>query len=158
MAITAAQRAAVEAYTGNGYGAINRHLRSGEDPASGHIAHLDALIDAHRLEHRLIVYRGVDGNFIELLEDLAAGVEITDHAFLSTSKSADVAMRYVDDDNGGLLLRISVPAGSKGVDLTPYSHLPDEEEFLLPRGSTMRLVAFDELEDILDLEIVNDTA
>jgi hypothetical protein len=160
MPLPKAQLEAIRNYTLGGYVAINGDLRGdgyGGEAIQRHILALDEALDAALSVEPLVLYRGVDSIYATELDKrgLKAGDIIEDLAFQSTSRNRSICRGFMGYDAGGLLFRIAVPKGSKVLDLSPYSTNPAEEEFLLPRDTQLRVVGYDENEDVLDVEVIH---
>lgn len=122
----------------------NSALREGVDPASiKSVVILDnAFTKAPELKEEAVVYRAVHGHPVfeeqnKFIESIKEGCIINDKSYVSTSTSvthpqfkqfANSAM----GENGGVLMRIKLPAGTKGI-LGGYS------EYLLPRNSQIKV-------------------
>lgn len=156
--MNAAERTAVEFYTGPAYSNINKTLRSGSMPDwPFEWKVLDAAITACKLRAPMTLFRGVGEDFAIMLEDLEirVGNTITDRGYMSASRSYDVALRYAEEQDGGMVMRIRVPIGAHCRDLSEYSNYPDEEEVLLPRGSELRVLGYNDDLDLLDMELLH---
>ena len=103
-----------------------------------------------------MLYRGVGRDYARVIErrNFSAGDLLIDPAFLSTSRLKARARGFLKHEPGGLLFRIKVSKGSKGLDLTPYSQNPDEQEILLPRDTKLLILGYDADDDVLDLEVI----
>ena len=58
-----------------------------------------------------------------------------------TTISLANALQYSQDEKNSVVLQIKVPAGSNGAYVDDYSASPGENEFVLPRGSKVRVVS-----------------
>ena len=118
------------------------------------IAALDSAVAKAITTAALTVYRGYPKALGDYLRstDLRVGSVLSDAALLSTSRSDEVAKRFADWPEG-LMVRIFIRAGSKALDVAPYSMHPDEEEILLPRGTRLRIVGYDGA-NVLDAEVI----
>jgi hypothetical protein len=88
---------------------------------------------APALEQTTTVYRGVKGDAAKKLRKLGAGSTYKEPAFVSTSFSDEVAKRFQGDE--GVLLEITVPAGTKGLSAEPFytgGGSPEYEWLMLP--------------------------
>lgn len=78
-------------------------------------------------------------------EGIRAGTRLTDKAFLSTSLSEGVAQRYSEEGRGGYgggggesaVFRITASPGQKGILISAYSGDAGNQEFVLPRDTTL---------------------
>lgn len=148
------------AYTGAAYRAINSYLREGgsaEPILEQRIGHLDRVLANNPTPVSLVVYRGVGEAFAAELvaRGLAVGDIIQDKGFLSTSRLQDVAATFMHDSDG-MLLAIRIPAESKALDIAALSAYPGEAEVLLARDARLRVVGYDAVADILELELLGD--
>jgi ADP-ribosyltransferase exoenzyme len=156
------ERAAIGAYTGEGYWEINGHLRHGDPKQrSPHIPHLDALLDTCEPSQGSIdVFRGVKQDYLDVLIAVGAqdGAIVEELGYISTTRRFDVAMQYAklsNDDLVGILIKVTLPMGSRYLDIAAHSNFPDEEEILLPRGSTLRIGNYNPDERVLTVELCN---
>lgn len=158
--VTGRQRAAIAAYTGNGYARINEGLREGGRlAAQEHIKQLDSLFQRSSQDAPKCVFRGIGGDFALALQDmdLRPGTEIVDAGFLSASRDFDVALRYAKAQNDGMVIQINLRPEAKFYDLASYSNFPSEEEILLPRGSRMVVIGYRAQDDTLIVELVDES-
>lgn len=140
---------AIETYTGTGHHNINAGLRSTKGDPSGisnkklaaHVPHLDS-ITSQPTGHSFHVYRGASK---EVLRHLKTGSSFTDHGYTSTSLDPDIGRDFAHherDENGDghhHILKIHVPAGTKGHYVAPHSNSSYENEFLIHRGTTYQV-------------------
>jgi hypothetical protein len=158
-------------YVNDGAYFVNRYLRFGfsqfdadQYGASSYmneipkfIKDLDALFEnAPEIETPIRIYRGVstkmrvnklgliaDMPFIQNIYDLKPGDTFIDPAYISTSNRRDIARAFASGD--GKLIEIIIPSGQKviapGHMNLPGAYAMFEGEFLLPRGTTFRVVA-----------------
>lgn len=131
--LTKEERTEVQHYTAEGYSTINERLRQGF--SSIHAALIDSAIAKSVLTSDTVVYRGVNLTaFTNKLDTLQPGETITDKGFVSTSGSLATAATF----SRGLVMEIRLPAGSRALYVEDFSASKGEEEdeYLLPRGST----------------------
>jgi hypothetical protein len=121
---------------------------------------LDKAIEtAPALSEELVAYRGVKGNGLKFFETLKVGDTYQDKAYTSTTIDAGVAQQFGSSSYDGLVFRMQLPAGTKGIFPSGY-HEPaygwtpsmTEAEFLLPRDSKFRVVA--QRGKVWDVELV----
>jgi len=130
--------AALQGYTGDGYVAMNAHLRGhrdGDAEVQQQISDLDALFDdAAETPKAVSVYRGIDGSFMRsLFFDAKVGQALEDRAFLSTSIDPAEAEQFGDSQ-----IEIQIPKGTK--------YLPGygvEDELIFPRNSVLEIMEVD---------------
>jgi hypothetical protein len=150
------QLEALVSYQKAGYRDMNAILRNKSDvldelsaekiaEAEQNIQNLDALIDrTPGLEADTWLYRGVEGDLLENISSLSVGETITDAGYQSTSFVRSQAERFAGrlSDRGGAVLRIAAPEGQKGIVMSAArsSGLTNEYEFLLPKGTSMRII------------------
>lgn len=158
---TEAERGAVEAYQGGGYSAINDSLRDTEgkfDVKSAAYALLidDAIKKSKPLDKAITVYRGVktkeqtarrQDDARNFFDELQEGDEFSDAGFTSTTLSPRTAASFADLELGpdfqGILFRINVPPKVTGIfmnSINPNAGFNAENEYLLPRGSTFKVL------------------
>jgi hypothetical protein len=82
------------------------------------------------------LYRGMARSVIE---NLRPGDTFSDKGFVSTSRSEGLAIGWARGRGGGFL-RIDIPAGTKGFDVSP-ANKKGEQEVLLPRDSTFDVLS-----------------
>ncbi len=169
---------AVAAYQGGKNSDINDDLRDADGKLDVQSAAYTLLIDdaikkSKPLDKEITVYRGVKtgaGSRIRSTEgeksaksffdELQEGDEFSDLAFISTTLNPRVAANFADLNSGpnyqGLLFRINVPTSVTGVfmnSINPKAGFNGEIEYLLPRGSTFKLLR--KAGKVWDLEAVS---
>ncbi|MDB5679005.1 ADP-ribosyltransferase [Sphingomonas bacterium] len=149
----------VRDYSGAAYHSINAALRGDESETPKlrtQIALIDSALAKSMTSSDLILFRGVDGDAAALLiaSGLRAGAILRDPAFVSTSLSRTVALRFAAFPPGGLMYQITVPAGSIALDATPYSQYATEQEYILPRDCAMRVIGVNAATRTIELELV----
>jgi hypothetical protein len=123
--LTSKENSSIVAYSGSAYHSINSSLRKG-DASNAHVAAIDAaLAKSPGLPHDTVLKRGMGGNF-----PVEVGMTYHDKGYMSTSVS--------EGFGGSNKMVINAPKGSKGAYLVQSSH-PGEKEFLLPRGSQIKV-------------------
>jgi hypothetical protein len=131
---------ALKIYTGEAYASINKDLRNHKgkivdeenDPHFLTVMNIDAALQRGRTGRAMVVSRQLSGD----VPGLEKGAIFRDHGYMSTS----VGGKF-DAPTGKtqVQMNILVPKGSKGGFLS-MSKYPDEKEFLLPRGSRLKIV------------------
>lgn len=154
--VTDAQRKASSfliTYQGPAYVQVNKALRSKEvDEKSKRIIDgLDSLFDSAPTTPRdSILFRGVSGEYSNtMFNSYEVGDLFTDAAYASTSAdeeiSADVFASDGTNDELQLVVEIFVPQGSRAISLNSYlgsySREEEEQEVLLDRGTTFRVIS-----------------
>lgn len=150
-ALSREERRAVDDYTGTDFRVINNHLRGqklfGKVPKPSHkllsgktikqtVAELDSAMAKSVIPEDVILYRGLrDVSF-------AAGDVFVDPAYLSTTLDREIAEKSFAYGEGGKVLEIEVPAGSRGVYASGVAG-GAEQEVTLPRGSTLHVISVD---------------
>lgn len=145
--LTPEQLSAVRYYTGSAYEDINDALRISGLSNAPHdmqetIARITSALDKFNLKKSLTVYRGASGAIFggnktvaEINAMARAGARLTDKGFMSTSASEGANF------GGDYRFVITVPAGTgRGAYVAPVSHYRSENEFLLQRNSTFKIV------------------
>jgi hypothetical protein len=100
--------------------------------------------NAPALEQTTIVYRGVNGDAARKLQKLGAGSTYKEPGFVSTSFSDEIAKRFQRDE--GVLLEITVPAGTKGLSVEPIrarlnSLGSPEDEWLMSPNTKFKVIS-----------------
>lgn len=143
---------AISAYESNLSYEINEALRDPQISDDGYKSTIDLLdraIDtAPPLRDELVAYRGVNGDGSKFFETLKVGDIWEDKGYTSTTIDAGVAQQFGMTSMQGLVFRMKLPAGTKGIFPSGY-HEPmygwtpsmTEAEFLMPRGSKFKIVA-----------------
>lgn len=149
--------AAVESYTGEDYLDINDKLYSlpvgipadkiepeydGDDlPLK--VAALDSALSKVPSPKEFLVYTSLGDGYN--LEDFKAGQSFRFKGFRSTTLDPNIALNFGSKTGAQsrrkqtVILQILVRQGSKGMYVDDYSATPGEAEFLLPRGSTVKI-------------------
>jgi hypothetical protein len=129
-------------YVQGGYMGMNEDARKGvfDDPRTGEaIRHVDAAMGP--LDRDVQVWRGIrrpEKVFGGAWNDTdVTGLEWRDDGYSSTSGSEHTSAGYFSG-NGGVVMRIFAPKGSKAVGISATG---GETELLLARGSKFRVVA-----------------
>lgn len=141
---------AIKAYSEDQYQAINDHLREvfNDDEQQPKIDAIDAALNAApALTEDIVIYRGVNA---DAGLKFKVGGTITDKAYMSTSLNEHVAKDLVEKEKG-TLLSIKAPAGTKGAYIDSISSHDTEQEFLLPRGTRLRITGVKKLTSKIDL-------
>lgn len=129
--LTPDQRAALEWYSGQGFGEINGRLRSGDDESDAEtIATIDSAMAPlpQMTVNRTFTSEDALGD-----PDALLGKTLTDDAYMSTAKGGRT---------GGLAplaVEIDVPEGTLGRDISDLSENPHEGEVLLGRGARLEI-------------------
>lgn len=145
------EEAAVQQYNGTAYQLINdvargtgnvtAHARAHMEKV-GTIGHLDAALAKSSVPETIAVYRGIKDSTLAFGHADAGrmvGRVVTEKAFVSTSLVRAVAEGFHRES--GALLRIVVPAGSKGLFVGNVRGVygSNERELLLPRGTSYKI-------------------
>lgn len=149
-------------YTSEGYVDYNRALRGGTYMDSDDVFGINSVGDAldnANVPEDIIGVRGITtqdlpADIAEKYANLAEGSIIHDAGFASTSLSPKPAL------GGDTILRIRMPAGTKGAYLGRLSKYKDtEQELLLQSGTSFRVVKVHEAtpggKKYVDVEVVN---
>jgi hypothetical protein len=155
--ITEDELDAVESYTGNDFLEMNDKLYSlptgipaekiqpefDGDDVPDRIADLDSALERVAAPKDFIVYSGLSSDLN--VEDFIPGKKFRFKGYRSTSINPNIALNYNSRVNKStarrqtLLLQIEVKKGSKGMYVEEFSANPGESEYLLPRGSTLKI-------------------
>ncbi len=160
MPVTSDQRRALQNYGGDGYIAVNETLRGLREPTVATLAQIeliDQAISQARPDSSRTVYRGIKAVAVRELArkyTVRAGTRISFAEFLSTSRDWDVAESFRGSiDTKGLLLAISYPDRTAALDMLEFANYPDEEELLLARNLSLRVVSLDTTQGLLRLKM-----
>jgi len=104
---------------------------------------LDNAINKFKTPGEFIVYTSLSGDYN--IDEFSAGQTFQFKGFRSTTINSDIALNYnsrpdMNNKKTSLLLQIKVTKGSKGVYVDDISSTPGENEFLLPRGSKVKIL------------------
>lgn len=130
---------------------VNTALRAGDIDAiePDFLRHIDNAIDKSIIPNNAILFRGVDKDGIDsLLGKGASNIVaknparlknkvISDRGFVSTSLDSGIAADF--SGKAGIVMRIKVNKGQRGVFLGKISNVPKEAEVLLPRGIKFKI-------------------
>lgn len=150
--------AALEAYTGGGYVDINSKLASlpagvpadqieteyEGDTLQSTIAALDSALSKVPAPKDFLTYVSLGNAFRP--EELQAGQVYSFKSYRSTTIDPNIALNFGSKSDAAsrrkqtALVQIKVKKGSKGMYVDDYSTTPGEAEFLLPRGSSFKIV------------------
>ena len=142
--LTPAERFGLSDYQEEDYRHINGFLRDPSAESGGgesQIAGIDAAMDKSVLTSDVAVTRGViDAATIwgAAAGGNLTGAEWTELAYLSATVDPKVAARFLAEDDESVVMRIVVPAGTKGIEMSGASY---ESELLLQRGLRLRVAA-----------------
>lgn len=141
----------------------NSKMRAGVDVSDvDEVKRLNKLInEAEPLEEETYVYRAIrthelwgDHNEYEFAKDMNIGDILKDRAFVATSRAYDVDIAGGDPknwdeslENYGLIMRIRLPKGTKGLDCRRCSMRDSDRgsnaTYILPPGAEFKISAFD---------------
>lgn len=133
----------LSSYKTEGYSPVNHYLRKGEVSKSSivskteikkDVSNLDTLIKNSKTNKDMVLYRGCGNS----LNNAPKGSIVKDKAFMSTSKSFEVAEGFSKNNT---IMEIHYPKGSNGVDVSKTlsknkgsNEWASEKEMLLPRN------------------------
>ena len=166
--LTTLQVEAIAGYKDFG-NAINQTIRKREgfnisESAATYVPRLEEILKNTELATETQVYRGVSAKALEQYKDIVKkdpsrmiGVEISDKAFMSTSKNIKVASenfmtkdkRLRGDD---ILMEIRVPKGSHALELGDFS-LNNEDEILLMNNSRIKIVGVEDTRKVASMKM-----
>lgn len=141
LSFTAREIEAFGNYTGAMYKTVNPRLRAGKSVSSDDkedLAIMDKAFAKASLSQAVTVYRGLAP---EIASKLTVGSSFKDGGFTSTSTDKDIGRMYTNIGGGGsALMEIRVPKGAKAISVKSASQFTKENEILLNRGSSFRVV------------------
>jgi len=155
---TEQELAAVEDYTAESFYDINQKLYSlptgikakeiqpetEYDTTPQEIANLDSALDKMKTPVEFLSYVGLGTKYD--ITNFVPGKTFSFKGYRSTTINPNIALNYNSRVNKDLqrkqtvMLQIRVPKGSKGLFVEDFSANPGESEFLLPRGSKVKVV------------------
>ena len=112
------------------------------------IASIDSALENQTSKADFTLFRGVSKSLAKQIQSMNPGDTIIDKGFMSTSMDISRAIGFAGGSNAvsstgkGVLIVIQAPKGTKGLMLPPVKvrgAMEFEYEFLLPKGSTLRL-------------------
>jgi len=136
--LTPDERDAINQYTGSDYEFINDHLRGKRNyPALNTVIdNISSGLRKFNLKENIIVFRAWDTDLFRVPTNKLVGTIFTEKGFYSTSllreKALEFSHRYVAE--------VRVPAGARGAPVREISKLPNEFEFLMDRGTRLRIL------------------
>lgn len=137
--LTSNEKSAVSSYSGDDFLKVNADLRDGGKP-DAQVERIDKAIDKSEIPAGTTLYRGMSRDAAKKLfasGSINAGDKVSDKAFASTTKSADIAKQI---GLGGVVLKIEVGDGQKGLDMAGLTRNGHEQEVLLPRNAEMTVL------------------
>lgn len=140
-------------YSTMGYSDVNQTLRGqagASEDTDRHVARIDSAMSKSALLKDTTVYRGVRADTYQQLFNMRKGGVFADPAYMSTSTDESQAITFSE----GKLIRLKLPKGTKAMDIVPYSDLPELQEILLPRGTSLRKIG--NTRKYLDFELVEE--
>lgn len=137
--LSASEKKAIEAYTGYAYEFINKALRNNTplSPDETAIANdLDKALKKTSAPENFLAYRTVSPNVLAKLE---VGKTLTDNGFMSTTLENGAFEPHDGGGRNNALIHLEIPKGTKGAAISELSKAKYEYEFLLPRGSKIKI-------------------
>ena len=134
-----AQSNAIDSYKGSGYHDINKSLRFDHHPNDSAKKITDWLDEAS-IPEDCVLYRGIGKDAAPMLKSvLYPGGSIIDHGFMSMSTQESFSKGW----GGGILMRITVPKGTKAATVRAPGMGDGESEVLAQRDSVLHITSFD---------------
>jgi len=142
---------AIENYTGEGYGPINRYLYKGHDEGltpekdqyiNDSIDALDSAFEDTQAPFSYTVYSGLSSRYSP--EKIKPGGEYIFRGYLSTSLSYETAISgfaEADFSDKPVVLQIEISKGQKSIYVDAISDHQGEGETMLPRGSKIKIIS-----------------
>lgn len=136
---------AIEDYTREGYGDVNRYLYKGHDEGADHstdqqvnatIAGLDSAFEGSEAPFKYSVYTGLSDRY--KAEKIKPGMDYIFRGYLSTSLDYSTAIDGFTNSEQPVVLQIEINKGHKAIYVDSVSGVDGEEETILPRGSRDR--------------------
>jgi hypothetical protein len=143
---------AIENYTGEAFGPVNRYLYKGHDPEVtpdqdqeivSTIEALDSAFEETQAPFPYTVYSGLSERYSA--DKIKSGEEYIFRGYLSTSVSFDVSITSFTDgsmsNKSPVVLQIEISKGQKSIYVDPISDHQGELETMLPRGSRVKIIS-----------------
>lgn len=135
------------AWDPNFYGKVHDALRNGtqlEDWMAQKVERITELLKGNKTQAPMTVYRGMmhDPKLkSDLISKWKSGEKFTDDAFMSTTKTQDSIVDFLNDDANDIEMVIKVPKGTEGYyignSLKDFPGAYNQDEFLLQRGTSL---------------------
>jgi hypothetical protein len=153
VALTSAQKNAMEYYSQEGYGPINELLATGKiapDEISGisttqankYIKTMDSAFSKASTKEDAIVHREISKRVADSLlhEGMAAkGTVMTSKTYMSTSTSRAVADKFTKEFGGmRYQMEVRLPRGTKAMSAKTFTNVHNEKEILVARNTKMK--------------------
>ena len=150
---TLAEHQAVNVYTGSEYKSINNALRHDND--QGHytetVSELTTWLDKASLPEDVTLFRKVGGEYAKILKSIVCkGAVFRDRGFMSTSPNPGVW-------HGDLKMEILAKKGAKVAAVSHHSQHKHEDEVLVQRGYSMKVIDMDFKNNYLKVELLEVT-
>lgn len=145
---------AIQLYTSTGYNDINQRLislptgiaakniqpTSPDDYVPSTIASLDSALSKSKSPMYFTVYAGIGNSYNPT--QFVPGQTMTFKSYRSTSLNPNIILNNVerDGDQSTAVLQIQIKKDSSGMYVNDFSTNSDESEYLLPRGTSIRIV------------------
>ncbi len=130
----------LSSYKGSGYHRINDCMRFIADCDEPEMKSIGGWLDEASIPETVTLYRGVKGDYAQKVMSLAKnGRAFHDAGFVSMSTDPNVAKGFAG--HGGIVMKLTVPAGTKAATVRPAGESDSEQELLAQRGT--RLVCTD---------------
>lgn len=140
------------------YALRNEGFNKTDEYTKSVIKGLDELIEeSDKLDNDYVVFRalGFSADSDKWEQWKKIGSIITDKGFVSTTPTNGTYLRMFGGRPGkNYILRIKLPKGTQGINMRKLDYLQNEknEEYLLPRNSSFRVLGVDESTKVIDLE------
>lgn len=144
LSATAAERFALEAYTGDAYRDINAQLRGTGEALEGYratlvnesIRDLSALLNRSSIPRNMTVYRGFAAP-ASVIDKLRPGASFVEKSFSSTTSKQSVANFFSEHNLSGkntsrVVMNMDVSRGSRGISVKGVSTMGEKEVLLAP--------------------------
>jgi len=128
---------------------VNAYLRGDRSVSSSDvksiISGIDKALQGTSTMSDGVVFRGVPAS---AFDELKVGKVLTDPGYMSTSVNPSSALAFASYEDEGVVLRLTVPAGSRAlaVDGLNTDSVLGESEIILPRGTSMKITKIAEAE------------
>ena len=132
---------AIKTYTDRAYVDINSELNNLEnidnDELLGYVQNIDSALEKGKTPAPFNVFFVLDGEGVS--QQLQPGMVIQVSGYRSTTINPDIVLQHSQQASIPIIMQVAVPVKSAGMYIEDYSVSPEEFEFVLPRGSTIRI-------------------
>jgi 8-oxo-dGTP pyrophosphatase MutT (NUDIX family) len=138
--ILSSEKKALNSYSFHAAKGTNTGLRKGGDYNKGMVAQIDSVMKKSKLPDGMKLSRYIDNESVQKMfgGTPKVGDTYTDKAYMSTTKGKEAMGTGAATTTK---FEIVTADGQHGVDMAPYAKFVDEQEVLLPRNTTIKVLS-----------------